>query len=114
MSLTEFYTRIGGDYEEVICRLMNEEFIKKLLNKFLEDNSYTLLMENVGSNNEAAFRAVHTLKGVCLNLGLGKLYESSVAVTEALRNGKCEVTKEMLEDISKDYQLTSELINELD
>lgn len=34
---------------------------------------------------DEAFRAAHTLKGVCLNLGLARLYACADALTEALR-----------------------------
>lgn len=37
---------------------------------------------------ESAFRAAHTLKGVALNLGLGRLAKSSSELTEALRAGR--------------------------
>lgn len=114
MLLKQFYEQAGGNYEEVTRRLMNEDFVKKFLLKFIDDKSYELLMANVDNDNKEAFRAAHTLKGVCQNLGLGKLYSSSVAVTEALRNGKNDVTKEMLDEITKDYEMTIELIKELD
>ena len=32
--------------------------------------------------DEEAFRAAHTLKGVCLNLGFDELYEVSAEITE--------------------------------
>ena len=34
---------------------------------------------------EKAFRAAHTLKGICLNLGFDAFYEVSAALTEKLR-----------------------------
>ena len=32
-----------------------------------------------------AFRAAHTIKGICLNLGFDKLYQASSDITEQLR-----------------------------
>ena len=39
MTLTEFYDKAGGNYEEVLCRLMNDALVKKFLIKFLDDKS---------------------------------------------------------------------------
>ncbi len=51
--------------------------------KFLDDNSYANLKEAIAAGNvEEAFRAAHTLKGVCLNLGFDNLYKASSAITE--------------------------------
>ena len=38
------------------------------------------------NNAEEAFRAVHTLKGICLNLGFDTLYKASFELTEKLRD----------------------------
>ena len=43
-----------------------------------------------------AFRAAHTLKGVCQNLGFTNLYQPTYDLTEVLRTGTLEGTKELL------------------
>ena len=53
------------------------------------------------------------MKGVCQNLGLDRLYKSSYDVTEALRNGKNDVTSEMMEKLESDYDITVSSIREL-
>ena len=63
---------------------------------------------------EDAFRAVHTLKGVAINLGFTKLYEVSSTLTEALRHKEYDNTQAMLEDIKEEYKHTIDMINELD
>ena len=40
---------------------------------------------------ELAFRAAHTLKGVCMNLGFDHLYKLSFEITESLRTGNLEL-----------------------
>jgi len=40
-----------------------------------------------------AFRAAHTLKGVCQNLGFTNLYQPTCDLTEVLRTGTLEGTK---------------------
>ncbi len=88
MDLKECYLKLGGNYEEVLARLYSEAMIRRFLTKFLSDGSYRLLLEQLSAKQyPEAFRAAHTLKGVCENLGLSNLCRSSGMLTEALRAG---------------------------
>ena len=88
MTIQQFYAAVGGDADEVLSRLMNETLVKKFLFKFLDDPNYELLTTSVKSEDwETAFRAAHTIKGLCLTLGLGNLAASSSQLTELLRGG---------------------------
>ena len=40
MELKEVYEKIGGDYDDVVRRLMGEKLVRKFLLKFLDDKSY--------------------------------------------------------------------------
>ena len=51
-----------------------------------------------------AFRAAHTLKGVCQNLGFDALYVPSSALTEALRGGSLDGADELFPPVEKEYQ----------
>ena len=55
---------------------------------------------------ENAFRAAHSIKGVCQNLGFLKLSQSSSALTEALRGGKNQDTTELERQVREDYERT--------
>lgn len=114
MTLEECYKVCGGDYQEVLRRLQSEALIRRFLGKFLDDKSYEQIHVNLDKENYSeAFRAAHTLKGVCQNLGLGHLSESSIVVTESLRNGKQDVTAEMLTKLDENYKLTISAIQSL-
>lgn len=115
MNLEEFYAVVGGNYEDTVARLMNEQIVRKFVSAFLKDKSYDEFLEkyNAGENDEA-FRAVHTLKGLSLNLGFESLSSASIAVTEALRDGKNDVTSQMIEELKGAYNLTCDAINQLD
>ncbi len=115
MNLKEFYDKIGGDYEGTIGRLYKEDLVKKFVKKFLNDKSYDDLLEYMkNAELEDAFRAVHTLKGVAINLGFTKLYNVSSTLTEALRHKEYDGTDMMLNEVKKEYKLTIDAINELD
>ena len=114
MTVEQVYKNMYRDYASVKDRLQNDALIEKFLIKFLADESYANIIKNLEAQNlEEAFRAAHTLKGVCQNLGLDRLYKSSYDVTEVLRNGKNDVTPEMMEKLESDYDVTVSSIREL-
>ena len=77
---------IGGDYGEAKARFQNDERIVRFLNMFPGDDSMQNLTNAMNTGDTTtAFRAVRTLKGVALNLGLGSLAHASSQMTEALR-----------------------------
>ncbi len=107
MTVKEFYTAIGGDYEGVCARLYSEQLVKKFLLKFLDDGSFNALEASLKEgNDEEAFRAAHTIKGVCQNLGLDNLYSPAYALTEALRGGKKEGADELFLKVKAEYENT--------
>ena len=74
MTLKECYTALEGDYEGVLNRLRSEKMVQKFVLKFLNDKSHELLVTSMEAGNyEEAFRAAHTIKGVCQNLSFTKL-----------------------------------------
>ncbi|MCI8864044.1 MAG: Hpt domain-containing protein [Lachnospiraceae bacterium] len=114
MTLKECYGAIEGDYEGVIGRLRTERMVQKFVLKFLNDKSYELLVKSLDEGNyEEAFRASHTIKGVCQNLSFTKLYESSHRLTEALRAGYSAEVDGLFSQVKGDYQQTITAIQEL-
>ena len=113
MTLRECYEKMGGDYAEVLERLTNEERIAKYAVKFLEDPTYQMLCDakNAG-DSKAVFLNIHTLKGVSQNLGLGKLYEASYEMTEAVRGGKPLQDERLFEAVKKAYFETIAVIKQ--
>lgn len=113
MNLADCYARFGGNFNEVLGRLRRESTVQKFVFKFLEDGSFFLLKSSMDDGNiEEAFRAAHTLKGVCQNLSFTKLYESSAQITEALRNKNTEAASALLPTVTEDYSLTVSAIEE--
>ena len=117
MTVKECYDKMGGKYDEVMGRLRIEERVAKFLRMIVADQSYTLLCDSVASGNVGeAFRASHTLKGMCANLSLTRLMDSASALTEVLR-GKTEFAPEvdgLLAKVKEDYELTVSCIKVLD
>lgn len=112
MTTKEFYDSIGEDYGEVLSRLGADGTVRYFALKFLRDPSFDDLKQAVdGGDGNAAFRAVHTLKGVCLNLGFFKLGSAAGNLTEYLRGGRQLGGGRALYDaVEKEYGVLTEAL----
>ena len=111
MTLEECYIAIDGDYADVLGRLRSERLVQKFVLKFLSDDSCDTLRRALEAQNyQEAFRAAHTLKGVCQNLSITRLGKSSGLLTEALRNGWTPEAAPLAEQVYADYQQAVEAI----
>ncbi len=107
MTLQECYTALGGNYDDAISRLRSERLVTKFVVKFLDDDSCALLLRSMDEKNyEEAFRAAHTIKGVCQNLSFTNLYEVSNRLNEALRNGPTPEAPGLVEEVKAEYDKT--------
>ncbi|MDD6326589.1 MAG: Hpt domain-containing protein [Lachnospiraceae bacterium] len=115
MTVKECYEQIGSDYAGVLKRLSSEALVKRFALKFLKDPSYQELKDALArQDGEVAFRAAHTLKGVCLNLGFDRLYESSAALTELLRGRDCTGYEPLFDEVSVRYEALTAALKELE
>lgn len=113
MTLQECYEKLGGDYAAVSSRLPSEKFIQKYVLKFADDKTMELLESSWKSGDfDEAFRAAHTIKGMCQNLGFARLEKSSSGLTEALRGGKSPGAEELFLKVREDYAATADAIGE--
>lgn len=110
MTIQECYQQFGGDFDEIMTRLPSETLVKKFITKFLDDSSFPNLQAAMEEGSrEKAFRAVHTLKGVCANLNMNRLMLSASKLTELLRPETEEIpagADELFEEVRRDYELT--------
>jgi len=115
MTIQECYAKMGADYEEVRKRLYNEAMIRKFVLLFLKDDSFHNLETALEQKDvKEAFRAAHTLKGVCQNLGFSNLYAPTFELTETLRAGHLEGTDKQFELVAKQYKVTISAIEKMD
>lgn len=115
MTLEECYRQLGGDYAEVQSRIPGEMLVKKFIRAFLSDPSYAELNDAMNLKNRAdAFRAAHTLKGVCANLGFETLRTSAGALTEILRPAVETIPQAafpLWQSVRNDYRNTIDVIS---
>lgn len=107
MTLKECYDAFYGSYDDALERLMSEDLIRKYLSLFLEDDSFELLTKGLDENDDQkAFMAAHTLKGLALNLDMTALARSASDLTEALRGGRKPEADDLYEACKADYERT--------
>ncbi len=114
MTLKDCYIAINGDYEGVVSRLQGERLVRKFVVKFLADTSYdTLCLSLKTGDYQEAFRAAHTIKGICQNLGFTALLHSSSALSDALRSNQLQDIPALAGRLEEDYKRTVSAIRML-
>ena len=114
MTVRECYEELGSDFDKVLSRLVSEALVKKFALKFLDDPSFGQLETALADKDaETAFRAAHTLKGICLNLGFDNLYPSSKDLTELLRAGSMDGYEDLFAEVEKEYNRTCEALRKV-
>ena len=114
MTVKECYESMEADFEGVIGRMGSEEMVKRFALKFLDDPSYSNLEKAIQEQNaEEAFRAAHTLKGLCLNLGFDRLYKVSEELTEKLRGRELDGYEALYGNVQKEYKNTIDAIQRM-
>ncbi len=104
MTLQDCYAALGGDYADVSARLRSDRLVQKFILKYLDDPSFDTLCSAMAEKNyEEAFRAAHTIKGVCQNLSFTRLLDSSSRLTEALRGGYTPEADALAEQVRSDH-----------
>ena len=100
----------GVDVDSGMERFMgNKDLLMRFLRKFPGDDNYKNIISGLESGDyETAFRAAHTLKGLCGNLSLTKLQEIVSEQTELLRAEKWEEAKALMPQVTEVYNTTSE------
>lgn len=115
MTMEECYTRLGADYADVLRRLGKEEWVKHFLCKLPEDESFPHLCKAMEMQSETeAFRAAHSLKGVCMNLGLTSMSRSVGMLTDELRKGVITAAAQSLyQQVAQEYRAALQVIEKL-
>ena len=115
MDLQLVYKQLNGNYNEVMSRLMKEERVFKYLKKFTANSDYADFCRGYEAHDwELAFRAVHSIKGMALNLAITELAEVSSELCETMREGEpqVDITK-LVADFKVEYDLVMGVLNTL-
>lgn len=101
----------GANVDEGLSRCLgNEDFYLKMVNMALQEANFDKLQDAVAAGDkDAAFEAVHSLKGVLGNLSLTPIYEPAVEMTELLRTREDADYDALLQKILAQRDILSDL-----
>lgn len=113
--LREKLASAGIDVYDLTERLMgNMTLISRFMSRFPDDKNYGALVDSLEKGQyEEAFRAAHTLKGVCANLSMTELSKVVGEQTEYLRAGNIGEAQKLMPQISREYNAMVELIRSI-
>lgn len=105
----------GIDADKLYARFMkNDDLLKKLLLKFLEEPTYGELVDAIEKgNNHSAFIASHTLKGLAANFSMDGLREKVSAQCEDFRAEHFEEGAAKLSAVKEEYEKVMSAIKTL-
>ncbi len=103
----------GVDLDSAMERFMgNEALLMRFLGKFSQDPNFGMLKEAMeGRRYEDAFKAAHTLKGLCGNLSLKNLFNVVDKEVEFLRCGNHKEAEEVFPEVVAEYEKTVSLLD---
>lgn len=99
------FIEAGIDIDDLMNRLVgNYSMIERFLKRFPTDESFHKLQKFLDEGDcEEAFRACHTLKGLCANLSMKELWKTVGEQVEFLRAGELVKAKNVMPKVSEMY-----------
>ena len=115
MTIQDIYKELKADYYDVLSRFKNDERIEKYLRKLVQMNDFEELEQALTDKNyEDAFRYVHNIKGMSINMGITSLIGASDELCELLRKGKPKTDIEpYFERVSIEYKRLTQIVDKL-
>lgn len=106
-------TAAGIDVDNALERFMgNEALLEKFLTKFAKDSNYQALIDAVAAGDkDVALTSSHTLKGVCGNLSMKKLYQLFADQVQLFRADDWEGAVALMPQISVEFNKTVSAIS---
>ena len=95
----------GIDAESALNRMMGSEaLLERLFRRFLEDGNFSALSAAIeAGDREGALTASHTLKGICGNLSMDRLYSLFSGQVDLMRAGDWEEAVNLMPRIREAY-----------
>ncbi len=105
-------TAAGIDLDSALERMMgNEALLERFLKRFLDDANYGRLAAAIDAGDaEAALTASHTLKGVCGNLSMQRLFDLLTRQVAALRADDFAAARDIMPEITAAYEQVTDAI----
>ena len=114
LNIRKMLDRLGAETEDTVERFMDdEEMYLGYVRNFPQEGSMAALRKAVEEKDyEQAEKSVHALKGIANNLGFLPLADAAADMLEELRDGNLEEALDAYEDLEKEYERFTKVINE--
>lgn len=108
--------RVGVNIEEAMDRFVdNEELLMLFIGKFAHDPSYESFKSAMEERRyDDAFKSLHSLKGVCGNLSITKLFDAVCKEVEYLRDKNYQEAENWYPEVVKEYERVSGELEKLE
>jgi len=105
----------GVDIKTAMNRFMgNEALLMRFLKKFDQDPNYELFKKCMEEKQyDEAFKAAHTLKGLCGNLSLSGMFDVVSREVEALRAKEYQKAEGILPEVVEEYERVVKILGEV-
>lgn len=105
----------GVDVDSVMERFMNNDaLLERFMRKFKNDPNYRQLLDAVKErDNDKAFTASHTLKGVAGNLSLSALQSQVSVQCDLFRGGDFEGGAALMDKVTEEYERITAAIDKV-
>lgn len=114
IDLKRFYDNIDSNYGNIKSCFTNEDSLLRFVKKFKDDKSFEELDSALKKDDAAtAFRAAHTLKGVCANLEFNSLFDILSRMDRLLKEGDISKAKQLFTELEKQYKIVLSQIEKL-
>lgn len=102
----------GVSIDEITERFMGDmELYFMCLNEFLSDNNFKTLEKALSDgDNQTAFEAAHSLKGMSGNMGLAPMYKAVCELSDALKIKDYSNLDAQYARVSAEYDKISKLV----
>lgn len=111
-TLKEDLIALGIDYNKTLERFLGKpDFYREFLYQFPDDPQLdTLLAATKDHDVKKAFKAAHTLKGLCGNLGLNNLLKPILPLVEILRKDSFDGIESLLDELVIQHKKTCDVL----
>lgn len=111
-TLKEDLIALGIDYNKALERFLGKpDFYQEFLYQFPDDPQLdTLLAATKDHDVKKAFKAAHTLKGLCGNLGLNNLLKPILPLVEILRKDSFDGIESLLNELVIQHKKTCDVL----
>ena len=115
MEMQVALSEIGIDYPRLLNRFVgNTTLLRRFLNRFLEDPTFTQLEEYARSADYAKLEiAAQTLKGLTANLGMEGLSQTCMDLLEAIRQGSYSSVPQLFAQVEARYRAVIAVISQI-